>query len=53
MLLTVWTESSGRTRVRVTRSADLGSQRATSYAPSTPEVLAQVKTWLDELVTAR
>lgn len=53
MLLRVWTESGGRTRVRVTRTTDLRSQQATSYASSTSDALAQVKTWLDELVTAR
>ena len=53
MLLKVWTESGGRTRVRITRTTGLGSQRSTAYASGTSEALAQVKDWLDELVTAR
>ncbi len=53
MLLRVWTESGGQTRVRVTRTTGLGAGRTTSYACSTPEVLHLVGTWLDELVTSR
>ncbi len=53
MLLKVWTESGGQTRVRVTRTTGLGAQRSTSYASNTSEVMAQVRAWLDELVTAR
>lgn len=50
MVLRVWTEPGGRTRVRVTRTTHPGEQiGTTSYAADRTEVLRLVGEWFDLL----
>jgi hypothetical protein len=49
MILRLWTEPGGDTRVRVTRTSDIESgQSTTTYASDRAEVVALVEAWLDE-----
>ena len=50
MVLRMWTEPGGGTRVRITRTSDVESgQSTTTLASDRREVVALVQAWLDEV----
>ena len=54
MVLQLWTEPGERMRVRITRTADLGTGPSlTTYASTTAQVVELVEEWLDSLLTPR